>query len=106
MKTNAILFISFVLLAQSGFAGTLVIAGTVPARGFTLYNDESNNRQIRPNLGSELRVYVGSIPVAERSPQSVSINRKSYNLSEIQKWKMLTGPQALSALNFVRVVAP
>lgn len=103
MKTNAILFIGLVLLAQSGISGTLVISGTVPARGFTLDKINSN---IRPNLGSELKVYVGTVPTGGRSPQSVQVDRKPYNLAEIQNWKVLTGPKALSAVNFVRVVAP
>ena len=106
MKTNLVLFISFILLAQSGLTGTLVISGTVPARGFTLFNDLSNTKQIRPNQGSELKVYIGQAQIGDRNPQSVTDTKKPQNIEEIQNWKMLTGPKALSAINFVRVVAP
>ena len=107
MKTNAILFIGFILLAQSGFSSsTLLLSGVVPVRGFTVFDDISKAKQIRPNQGSELAVYIGEAKNKDRNPQSISSTKKSQNIAAIQNWKLLTGPKALSAINFVRVVAP
>ncbi len=106
MKTNAILLIGFVLLAQSGLAGTLVISGVVPARGFTLINDSSDGKQIKPNQGSELKVFIAEIKVNSRTPQSVAPMQNSTSFSSINGWKKLTGLQTITTSSYIRVEAP
>ena len=106
MKSNAILFISSICLAQVGLAGTLEISGTVLDRGFTLIQPNSNGPKLLPQQDSNVKVFIAEMKASSRTPQSVAPKQSSTAFSSINGWKKLTGLQTITTSSYIKVEAP
>ncbi len=99
---------SFLVVSQLSQAGTLVLSGTVPDRGYTILEAKPQKVIITPNKNSELTVYVSSNPVKpQRMPQSVDESAPQIkNLQKENNWVKLTQLKQLVGDYRVKVVAP
>lgn len=106
MKTNAILFIGFILLTQTGLARTLEMSGNALDRGFTLLQPDSKNPKLLPEQGSDVKVFIAEIKANSRTPQSVATTENSTDFTSIKGWKKLTGLQTIATSSYIKVEAP
>ena len=104
MKTNAILFMGFILLTQTGLS--LEISGTVLDRGFILVQPDSKNPKLLPQQDSNVKVFIAEIKANSRTPQSVATTENSTGFSSIKGWKKLTGLQTITTSSYIKVEAP
>ena len=104
MKTNAILFMGFILLTQTGLS--LELSGIVSDRGFTLLQPNTNNPKFLPQQDSGIKVFIAEIKANSRTPQSVATTEDSIDFSSIKGWKKLTGLQTITTSSYIKVEAP
>lgn len=106
MKTFTLLLIGLLTLVQVATAGTLVLSGTVPDRGFRLLNPDSKGPQLVPQTDSDVKVFIADIKASDRAPASLSDNENSTGFSAINGWKKLTGTQTITTSSYIKVEAP
>ncbi len=101
---------SLLLVSQLSQAGTLVLSGTVPDRGYTINTSIKSTSQkvtITPNENSELTVYISANAKPQRMPQSVEESAPQIkNLQKEINWVKLTQLKQLDGDYRVKVVAP
>ena len=94
------------LLAQAGFAGTLVISGTVPDRGFNIVGSPIDTLHLSPQQESNVKVFIAQIKSNSRTPQSVAQKQNSTEFSSVNGWKKLTADQTITTSSYIKVEAP
>ena len=98
---------SLLFVSQLSLAGTLVLSGTVPDRGYTIVVAQPQKVTITPNKNSELTVYISANAKPQRMPQSVEVSAPQIkNLQKENNWVKLTQNKELVGDYRVKVVAP
>ncbi len=105
MKKQLSLILSVVLVNCVCTAGTLVLSGVVPDKGYTVLSRAAGSQVLVPNEGSELKVYVSEIKSASRSPQSVDEKLDSKKINS-NRWSKLVKQQTITTSSYIKVEAP
>lgn len=106
MKSFTAIFVGVLVMIQPVFAGTLLLSGTVPDRGFKILDPNSSNPKFIPQEDSVVKVFIADIKANRRSPQSLADSEFATPFSSVNGWKKLTASQPVTTSSYIKVEAP